>query len=59
MEFLIMEYKEYMHGVLVREIRDRTNQEGVLFMTADDVDEIIWDIEKLIAEYRENAESMR
>ena len=56
-----MEYKEYMHGVLVREIRDRTNEvsKGMSFMTADDVDEIIWDIEKLIAEYRENAESMR
>ena len=27
--------------------------------TPDDIDTMIWDIEKLIAEYRENAESMR
>ena len=54
-EILIMEYEEYMHAVLVREIRDRTNQEAISYMTISDVDEIIGDIEKLIAEYRERS----
>ena len=55
-EILIMANAEYTPTAqlrMVRDIRERVAQEAITFMTADDTDDMIWDIEKLIADYRE------
>jgi len=38
---------------LITGIRERVNEEAICFIDSDSVDELTWDIEKLIEDYRE------
>ena len=38
---------------LITGIRERVNEEAICFIDADSVDDLTWDIEKLIEDYRE------
>ena len=38
---------------LITGIRERVNEEAICFIDSDSVDDLTWDIEKLIEDYRE------
>ena len=38
---------------LITGIRERVNEEAICFIDAESVDDLTWDIEKLIEDYRE------
>ena len=38
---------------LITGIRERVNEEAICFIDTDSVDDLTWDIEKLIEDYRE------
>ena len=53
-EILIMSKDQYMSMFeMVDGIRNRVCEESIFHITSDGADEMIWDIEKLIADYRE------